>query len=336
MSPADLKLTDLLDAAWVRPIWQQFLAATRAQRLPHAVLLGGAAGLGQDRLAEAMQAALICASPTPQGLACDACRACHLRQQGSHPDVHRVVPLEGKASIGVDQVRELGELLQFAPQRGTRRVALIHPAEGLSLAACNALLKTLEEPTPGALLLLVSAQPRGLLPTLRSRCVQWLLPVPSGTEALRWLQARGLSETAAGWHLAQSHGAPLAAWARASDPTTESGSSAWADTLLQWLNGAPGAHAAEWVKRERTRADAVARWLEALLSVAAQPQALPLPAPIQALAERLSRLDHGHLQGLARRLWQLQRWIGSGVRLDLQLLQVLQELRRLCHPAALA
>ena len=331
MSGSTLTPRELLAAPWVQPVWQQFQAVLHAGRLPHALLLGGAAGLGQELLAESLQAALICTAPTAQGLACEQCRACHLRLQGAHADVHLLQPAEGKASIGVDQVRELGEALQYAPQRGPRRVARVQPAEALSVAACNALLKTLEEPIPGAVLLLVSAQPRALLPTLRSRCVQWLLPLPAADQAQEWLAAHGLPRDQAAWQLARSHGAPLAALALSASSDTAAES--WATLLLQWLEGAPGAHAAEWVKRERTRAEALARWLETLLTLAAQPRRVALPGPIQRGVDRLAALPPERLYPLTRSLWQLQRWSGSGVRLDLQLLQVLQDLRRLCHPA---
>jgi DNA polymerase-3 subunit delta' len=88
-------------------------------------------------------------------------------------------------------------------------VALIHPAELMNTAAANALLKTLEEPPPGVLLVLVSHQMGRLLPTVVSRCRKVHVGLPARAEALDWL--RGMGVEGEGALLAEAGGAPLAA-----------------------------------------------------------------------------------------------------------------------------
>src|SRR5262249_34321136 len=160
--------------------------AERAERaaLPHALLLCGPAGVGKRAFAERLAVFLLCeqrdASP------CGRCRSCHLfaaraqrdpeevRPDGSlaqpfghpgHPDAKFVgYALNDKTKkmyteIVVEQVRELSAWLALTPHFGRAQVALIEPADALNVAAGNALLKTLEEPSSGRYLLLVSAHP---------------------------------------------------------------------------------------------------------------------------------------------------------------------------------
>jgi len=111
--------------------------------------------------------------------------------------------------IGVERIRELREFIEMSSHLGGRKVVLINPAERLHVSAANALLKTLEEPSPGTLFALVSARPQQLLPTLRSRCFRLDFRVPSNLEALRWLREEGIDHPEA--VLAHAGNAPLAA-----------------------------------------------------------------------------------------------------------------------------
>ncbi len=94
---------------------------------------------------------------------------------------------EDKKSIGVDQVREVCEQLSMTSMRRGYRVAVIAPAEKMTPSAQNALLKTLEEPSPRTVLVLVTARPSALLPTLRSRCQRIEVARPENSLALCWL-----------------------------------------------------------------------------------------------------------------------------------------------------
>src|SRR5690606_19739146 len=103
-----------------------------------------------------------------------------------HPDLHLVFPEPEKRTIGIEQIRELSEALSMKGFRGGAKAAVIEPAEAMTLAAANALLKTLEEPAAQTFLLLVSHQPHRLLPTIRSRCQVLAVAPPSEQEVAAW------------------------------------------------------------------------------------------------------------------------------------------------------
>lgn len=148
--------------------------ALRAGRLPHALLFAGPDGVGKRAAALELAKAVNCAGPgggpaaeAPDD-ACDACRPCRMADRGAHPDILVIAP-EGR-SLKIDQVRELERHATLTPYAGRRRVALVDGAEAMTPQAQNAFLKTLEEPPGGAVLILISAAPTALLPTIRSRC----------------------------------------------------------------------------------------------------------------------------------------------------------------------
>jgi DNA polymerase III subunit delta' len=142
-------------------------AAVR-NRLAHALLFTGPAGIGKSLVAIELAARLLCdrAGTAP----CGECGPCVQVRAGTHPDFVRVALLSGKKEISVDAVRQLKRAMQMRAISGTRRIGVIDDADRLSLAAQNALLKTLEEPPHGALLILITASVPALLPTVRSRC----------------------------------------------------------------------------------------------------------------------------------------------------------------------
>ncbi|HEU4621660.1 MAG TPA: hypothetical protein VFS42_05510, partial [Burkholderiaceae bacterium] len=91
-------------------------------------------------------------------------------------------------AITIDMARGVAEFVALAAHRGGRRVVLLYPAEALRAESANALLKTLEEPTPGVVFVLVAAAPDALLPTIASRCRRVTLGAPSADEAMAWLR----------------------------------------------------------------------------------------------------------------------------------------------------
>jgi DNA polymerase-3 subunit delta' len=106
-----------------------------AQRLPHALLLRGASGIGKTRYAQALAAALLCEAPLDSGLACGHCLACGWVAADTHPDLRqltRLVDDDGKQAneIKIDQVRALSEFLGVGSHRGGRRLVLIDPEAG--------------------------------------------------------------------------------------------------------------------------------------------------------------------------------------------------------------
>ena len=147
---------------------QGLQSTIQRNRVSHAYLFSGPDGIGKSRLALAFTQLLNCEHPTEDMDACGICRSCVQIQEDRHPDVHALEP-DGKF-IKIDAVREMCRKLRFKPIAGRWRVILIHEAEKLHEAAANALLKTLEEPTPGNIFLLMSSQAHSLLATIRSRC----------------------------------------------------------------------------------------------------------------------------------------------------------------------
>ncbi len=212
---------------------------------PHALLLYGQAGIGKLRFAQHLAQGLLCESALPNGEPCGTCAACNWFAQGNHPDYRIVLPEALAAEAGfanaaadektdkadaddggkktrtpskeikIDQVRALLDFCGVGSHRGGMRVVVLYPAEALNVAAANALLKTLEEPAPGVVFLLVSARIDRLLPTIVSRCRQWPMTTPSADAGTAWLAAQGVSD--APGLLAEAGGAPLAALSLASD-----------------------------------------------------------------------------------------------------------------------
>jgi DNA polymerase-3 subunit delta' len=107
-----------------------------------------------------------------------------------HPDLHWLHPEEDKETISIDQVRAVIDDFTLTAHRGAAKVVLVEPAEGLTTAAANALLKTLEEPTPQGYLLLTSSQPGRLPATIRSRCQHVALRAPDAASVAQWRDAQ--------------------------------------------------------------------------------------------------------------------------------------------------
>ncbi len=198
---------------WHAPLWAMLTADPA--RLPHALLLHGPAGLGKEAFARRLAAGLLCGRPASGLAPCGRCHGCQLMVAGTHPDLMWVAPEENRRGIVIDQVRALGAWLALTPHTATRKLAVVCPAEGMNLNAANSLLKILEEPPSGSLLLLVSHQPGRLPATVRSRCHKLAFMIPEHGSALTWLEHR--VEAAAGLLLGLAGGAPLRAQALAHD-----------------------------------------------------------------------------------------------------------------------
>jgi DNA polymerase-3 subunit delta' len=195
---------------WHSAARERLETAIEGGRLPHALLLQGPAGVGKERFAAALAAALLCTGRGARLEACHVCAECALTGAGSHPDLHWLRRPEDRKTISVDQVRELAERLSMTSMRRGRRLAIVSPAHAMTINAQNALLKTLEEPASGTLLLLVSSRPSAILPTLRSRCQRVELARPGEDLARTWLTGELGSEPPARL-LELAHGAPFRA-----------------------------------------------------------------------------------------------------------------------------
>jgi DNA polymerase-3 subunit delta' len=172
-------------------------AAVANERLAHAMLFVGPDGVGKRCAALALAAWLQCEAGADD--ACGKCKSCRQVDAGSHPDVHLVTVAQGKKEIGVEQARRLKRFTQMQPVLGRCKVAVVDEAHMLTVAAQNALLKTLEDPPRRSFLILVLHNADALLATVRSRCqrVQFL-PLPEALVAEVLVAAHGLEpETAA-------------------------------------------------------------------------------------------------------------------------------------------
>lgn len=142
--------------------------AIRRQSLTPSLILSGPEGVGKRLTAISIAQELNCLTPK-DGSACGTCTVCSRIARGAHPDVMTIEPGD-MGSIKIEQVRAAIDRAVFRPFEGRRRVTIIEQADALVLAAQNALLKTLEEPLPASVFVLVTSRPDALLPTVRSRC----------------------------------------------------------------------------------------------------------------------------------------------------------------------
>jgi DNA polymerase-3 subunit delta' len=191
---------------WQTTQWQQISRAKKENRLAHAFLFTGIAGLGKVQFAENMIQYLLCDQhEIPR------CHTCHLIKTKVHPNVLWVEPEEAGHAIKVDQVRALNEFVQQTSLQDGYRVIVIHPANQMNMQATNALLKTLEEPARDAILILIQDVMGQLPATIISRCQRLHFFTPQRADALAWLATQTESLHDFNLLLNLSHGAPLAA-----------------------------------------------------------------------------------------------------------------------------
>ncbi len=204
-------------SAWQQRAYDQTVAALDAGRLGHGLLICGPAGLGKREVALALAAHVL-----GRGDEAAARRSQQLIAAGTHPDLQLVSFIPNKSGdklrteIVIEQVREISQKLALTPQYGAAQVVVVDPADAINRAACNALLKTLEEPAPGRYLWLISSDPERLPATIRSRCQRLEFKLPPRAEAMAWLLAQGHAEAAAaeGLDAARGHPGLAARWLR--------------------------------------------------------------------------------------------------------------------------
>lgn len=168
-------------------------------RLGCAYIFDGAAGSGKTLLALAFAKIILCEAGK-LGVPCGQCVSCRTLEVGSHPDVIFVRP--SKKTMGVDDIREqVGNVASLMPYSGPRRVFVITKADSMTVAAQNALLKTLEGGPKYAVFLLLSQNSGAFLPTVLSRCVLYKIPSLAEEQVTDYLIAAGvgaeLAKTAA-------------------------------------------------------------------------------------------------------------------------------------------
>ena len=147
-----------------------FLTAIAGNRLGQSYLLVGPDGVGKRTFARELAKAFLCERPPAEMAACDRCPACAQVEAESHPDLLFLRTPEGKHELPVAAMREFCANLSRKPTRGPRKIGIVEDADDFNDESANSFLKTLEEPPPGALLLLIGTGTDRQLPTILSRC----------------------------------------------------------------------------------------------------------------------------------------------------------------------
>jgi DNA polymerase-3 subunit delta' len=299
---------------WQSGLWANLLG--NLDRLPHALLVAGPGGIGKRSFANALAARLLCERATGSAAACGQCPACLWIAAGSHPDLRLVQPQEDPAEdagegaeenppaklkrgvrpIVIDQVRALQDFIGMSAHRRGWRVVIVEPAEAMNSAAANSILKMLEEPTPSTLFLMISDQPKRLLPTLRSRCRTVVFGKPGRAPAIDWLRGQGIEQPES--ELAFAGGYPLRAAEFAG-----SGLAAYRKQFVTGLAGgaevdpiALAARCEAWMRGREVAAltltvltDWLQRWLYDLIAVCTGGSARYHPGERQILAQLAGR-----------------------------------------------
>lgn len=175
-----------------------FQDAVRRGRLAHAYLFTGPPGIGKRAFAGELAKALLCANRPPGRVeACDRCAECLLVGAGTHPDFLTLARPEDKVELPIDRVRDFCEVLSLKPARRPHKVAIVEDADDFNAESANCFLKTLEEPPPNSLLLLVATDAERLLPTVVSRCQVVHFAPLAGPVVEELLRAEGVEASAA-------------------------------------------------------------------------------------------------------------------------------------------
>lgn len=226
---------------WLSGFAGSWQARITQGRVPHAVMLLGACGVGKRCAAAWIARHRLCmanAGSLPE----------YPLAIPEHADLRWLSPPEDKHTIGIEQIRELVADLSLTSFEGGGKVAVIEPANAMTANAANSLLKTLEEPPGDALLILVADKTGRLPATIFSRCQRINIPVPPESESLAWLDHL---QPATSWPraLRAAGKAPLAAITASERlETTEAMSREFA--ALSAKRAAPLDVAAKWAKHD--------------------------------------------------------------------------------------
>lgn len=316
---------------WLAPARARFDDLLARDRVPHALLLQGPAGLGKRQLAADIAARLLCTADSEA--ACGSCRSCQLLRGGAHPD-RQVLEIginprtgEPRREIVIEQVRELIAVLQLTTTVSPRKVAVIQPAEAMNRSAANALLKTLEEPAGDTVLVLVSHDPRRLPATIRSRCQRIAVRPPARDDVLDWLRSEhGVDGDDAVLALDAASDAPLTALVLLQDGAHR-GYQALQSALCALLQ--PGAELGKALEAGQAPPDGQRwAWLSRLAAQAFKDRVLGQPSEVLPGA---LEVDPRRLSALQRTADRNHRLADSPVRQDFLLEAWLLEWSRLAE-----
>lgn len=320
---------------WQKQLWQNLNQGR--QKLHHAFLMHGRAGIGKYDFALNFSKALLCPNTDGNGHACDKCPSCHWFDDESHPDFRLISPeqesssdeeapvakkTKKKTQISVAQIRELSDFLSLSShQTSGLRIVLINPAEALNQASANALLKMLEEPAPGVIFILVAHQLQRLLPTILSRCQKVNMPVPDQVQALAWLNMKGVPNPEQ--QLAYLEGSPIKVLSEQAQ--FDQLSEIWKQLALGRKMEPQVAASILIANSVETGVIAVQKWLYDIVTVKLGQQAryhLQYARALQALAEKVNL---GRLFDLQKKTNELRKLATHPLNHELQMESLLVE-----------
>ena len=183
------------DVVGHKPIVTWLTRQIAAEAICRSYLLLGPEGVGKRFLAQQLAQAIQCGAER-HGEACGQCPMCRLVADGHHPDVTVMQVPESRRQITIEQIRTLQHWLSLKAFHGGRKVAIIDRADSMQEPAASALLKTLEEPPPTSVLVLVAAHESRLLPTIVSRCAKLYCSPLSTEDLVRALGQQGVATVA--------------------------------------------------------------------------------------------------------------------------------------------
>lgn len=174
-----------------RPAKALLESALKKERLAHSYLFCGPKGVGKRTTALAFIYHLFCVSSAESP--CGECLGCRKLKKGVHPDLMTISP--EKRDIRIDTIRSIERFIRFSPLEAPYKVILMERAEKMNPEAGNALLKSLEEPPTYAFFILLTENPKHLLPTIISRSqIVRFHPLPKETIRQYLVTARGYEE----------------------------------------------------------------------------------------------------------------------------------------------
>ena len=271
---------------WLQAPSRKFERMMMSGRTPHAVLVHGPGGWGEEMLAARCALTLLELDPESNA------------RTLAHPDLRWVDP-DGQ-TVKIDQVRKVGEFMYQTARGGVAKVAVLNRADRMTVNAANALLKTLEEPSSGGFLILVTDAPDRLSATVRSRCQRIpVFPADEG-QVLAWLVQQGFDSDRARAHATELGGAPyrvLEALERGDEPIR--------GVLDAVASGERPSLAAAEAWRDEDLVDLTGRWVRIVHGMARDAGD---PRALVAFADHLTALRMAALtnSGLGRQL-QLER-----------------------------
>jgi DNA polymerase III, delta'' subunit len=274
---------------WQTSLWGSLQQAKEHNHLHHALLFSGEEGCGNEVFIQALANSLLCLTPATDGSACGQCRSCQVFAAQAHPDFMSVTLLEDKQSILIEQIRELNYFLGLSRSYSPCRVVVIYPAERMNVNAANSLLKSLEEPAANTHILLLTAHPALLLPTIRSRCQAIRLPLPTHQQAREWLSQQILQHPLEQL-LETALGRPLTALELDSTDTLTQRAQ-WLAHLTQCMQGQGSITeiSAHWEKSDKQQLlDWQLTWLLTLLKQASSDGAEPVTSELGYLRTLLN------------------------------------------------